>query len=84
MKNDQLCISKNKKKLQRKAQFGQVKNAFEAIHSDSKAKIVTFVVDKFMKIVENALRFTLQMDYEKSNKSKLNAEGSQNDNAKHV
>ena len=41
MKNDQLCISKNQK-LQREAQFGQVKNAFEATHSDSRAKIVTF------------------------------------------
>ena len=40
LKSDQLCISKNQK-LQREAQFGQVKNAFEATHSDSRAKNVT-------------------------------------------
>ena len=43
LKNDQLCISKNQK-MQREAQFGQVKNAFEATHSDSRAKITTFVL----------------------------------------
>ena len=41
LKNDQMCISK-KQKLQREAQFGHVKHAFEATHSDSRAKIVTF------------------------------------------
>ena len=54
IKNDKMCISKNQK-LQREAQFGQVKNAFGAIHSDSRAKIVTFVDETFMKIIENAL-----------------------------
>ena len=43
IKNDQMCISKNQK-LQREAQFGQVKNAFGAMHSDSRAKIDTFLL----------------------------------------
>ena len=30
-----------------------------------------FFVDKFMKIIENALWFTFQMDYEKSKKASL-------------
>ena len=38
-----MCVAKNQK-LQREAQFGQVKHAFEATHSDSRANIVTFVL----------------------------------------
>ena len=41
MKHDQMGIAKNKK-LPGEAKCGQVKNAFEATHSDSRAKIVTF------------------------------------------
>ena len=41
IKNGQMCISK-KQKLQREAQSGQDKNAFEAMHSDSRAKFDTF------------------------------------------
>ncbi len=38
-----MCISKYQK-MQREAQVGQVKNACGAIHSDSRAKIVTFLL----------------------------------------
>ena len=49
-----MCSPKNQK-LEGEAQFGQVTYAFEATHSDSRAKIITFFVVKIMKIVENAL-----------------------------
>ena len=41
IKNEQMCVSNNQK-LQWEAQLCQVKNPFKAMHSDSRAKFVTF------------------------------------------
>ena len=66
-----MCISKNQK-LQREAQYGQDKNAFKAMHSDSRAKFVTFcLMSNFCKIVNNTLQFPFQMDYEKPKKASM-------------
>ena len=43
-----------------------------------------FFVDKFMKIVENALWFTFQMDYEKSKKACLMQRGLEMTLQKHI
>ena len=81
MKNDQLCISKNQK-LQREAQFGQVKNAFEATHSDSRAKNVTFFCWQIHENRWKCIVIYLPNGLWEVQKSKLDAEGSQNVSAK--
>ena len=65
------CAYQKIKKLQREAQFGQVKNAFKATHSDSRAKFVTsFLMSNSWKSLKQ-LNNMSKLDYETFKKFKL-------------